>query len=280
MQTKHYLIEGVAFVCIALVLSCHGQKDEPKIVTTTSVLSSVAEDIARDKIKVATLVPAGSCPGHFDVKVQHLRSIEKSGILLAHGFEEYLPSIKGAVSNPSFEPVVIQIETGWLSLQGIRSLYQQTAKHLKELFPEHKTHFDRQLERALAKTAETHMELKNIVERLDLAGVKVICNSHIEGYLEYLGLDVVGTYGRQEDLSPEDVLFLIGTGKDMDVELIVDNMQAGPDTGRVFSEELDIPHVAVSNFPGVLPSADTLYETLLVNTDLIKTKWKVVRGDD
>ncbi|RKY63221.1 MAG: zinc ABC transporter substrate-binding protein, partial [Candidatus Latescibacterota bacterium] len=42
---------------------------ENAIITTTSKISSVIEEIGGKKVKVIPLIPPGECPGHFDIKV-------------------------------------------------------------------------------------------------------------------------------------------------------------------------------------------------------------------
>lgn len=204
----------VMLLCIPLISSCRRDDTAGKIITTTSVLSSIAEDISGDKIKVFTLVPAGSCPGHFDVKVHHLRLIEKSGMLLAHGFEGYLTDIRHSVGNPSFRPVTVQAEVSWLTLQGMTGLYQQVAKCLSEHFPEYKIHIDQGLERSLERINSMDREIQSIMKKRNFAGRSVICNSHLKDYLGYLGFEVVAAYARSEDLSPAQIRDVIRAGRE------------------------------------------------------------------
>ncbi len=270
MKKKHYLISSIILVGIGLLWFRGKGEDAPNLMTTTSVLSSIAEDIAGEKVKVTTLVPAGSCPGHFDVKVQHLRLIEESGMLLAHGFEAYLPDIRRSVGNPAFNPSLIQIRESWLTKPGMTSLYNQVAEELISRFPSLEQSITAELKKARKKIEDMGDDVRQTARELNTSEIKVICNSHLRGFMDYAGFDVVATYGRREDLSPTGITNIIGVGKEEGARIVIDNMQAGADTGKVFSEELGVPHVAISNFPGALTGADTLYETLLLNLELIE----------
>ncbi len=235
------------------------------IVATTSVISSVVKDITGDKIRVQTLVPPGSCPGHFDLKISHLKIIEKSGILFAHGYEEYLGEIRQSIKNPRFSPSIIKIEGNWLVPASQKEAYERITKILSERYPEHSSCFESNRKLAEDAIDITDRIVKKLIQEKKLSGMKVVCNNHIKEMLEYAGFNVAATYGRKEELTPSLIRNLIYTCKKERVQLVIDNIQAGPDTGKVFTEELRIPHVAISNFPGALQGTPTLRQTLYEN---------------
>jgi zinc transport system substrate-binding protein len=103
----------------------------------------------------------------------------------------------------------------------------------------------------------------------NLKGTPCICNKHIKEMLEYLGLKVVATYGRKEELTPIEIKNLIKIGKEEGVLFIIDNLQAGLDTGKIIADELKISHLTISNFPNGFPKTPTLRETLLENVKRI-----------
>ncbi len=237
------------------------------IVATTSVLSSVIKDIVKDKLVVETLVPSGYCPGHFDIKSSHLTSIEKSGILFAQGFESYLEQIKTSIKRNDFLPFIIKIEGSWFIPENQKKLYSNINEILSEKFPKYKNFFDLNTMKAIEEIKKTDKKVKEMME--NLKGTPCICNKHIKEMLEYLGLKVVATYGRKEELTPIEIKNLINIGREKEVKIIIDNLQAGPDTGKVIADELKIPHLTISNFPNVFPKTPTLRKTLLENAKRI-----------
>lgn len=237
-----------------------------ELVATTRVLSSIITDITRDKIQVQTLIPSGACPGHFDLNVNHLRVIEKTGVLFAHGFEEYLDDIKQSVRNPEFKVFIIRVERNWLLPASQKELYIKTTKILSDIFPQYADYLEKNRKRIEKDIDRTDREITKMINEKKLYGVRVVCNNHIKDVLEYMGLTVVTTYGRKEELTPSTVKNLIKTCKKENVLLVVDNLQAGPDTGKLISEELKIPHVEISNFPDIFPKTPTMRETLYENT--------------
>lgn len=252
-----------------LLLMAASNVTSQEIITTTGVLSSAVKEIVRDKLTVENLVPSTYCPGHFDIKSRHLAEIEKSGFLLAQGFEPYLEQIKNSVKSRKFSPVIVKIEGSWFILENQKRIYSEITKVLSERFPQYRSFFEDNLKNTLIEIEHTDRKIKEMIKKHGLSGRPVICNSHIKEMLQYIGFNVVGTYGRTEELTPFDIKQLIETGKKEGASLVIDNIQAGPDTGKVIADELKIPHIAISNFPGAFPAKPTIRETLYRNTELI-----------
>lgn len=263
MKTKKFFL--ISLVLLTFICNAIAQE----IITTTSVLSSAVKEIVKDKLTTETLVPSGYCPGHFDIKGKHLADIEKSGLLLAQGFEPYLKQIKSSIKNPEFEPVIIEIEGTWFSSENQKKIYNKITEVLSEKFPQHREFFEKNLEEAIKEIEKTDSKVRDIVKKYGFTGKSIICNTHIKEVLQYIGLNVVATYGRKEELTPSEIKKLIETGKKEKVCMVIDNLQAGPDTGKVIADELKVPHITISNFPEGLPETPTLRHTLYRNTQLI-----------
>ncbi|HOL22332.1 MAG TPA: metal ABC transporter substrate-binding protein [bacterium] len=259
---KIYILLGFLVITVRTVL-CQ------EIITTTSVLSSAVKEIVKDKFIVETLVPSGYCPGHFDIKGSHLASIEKSGLLFAQGFEPYLEQIKNSIKNKNFSPVFIKTEGTWFSNENQQKIYIAITEVLSEKFPRYRSFFESNCRKTLREIENTDRTIKNMVKKQQLTGKPVICNGHLKDMLEYIGFKVVVTYGRKEEITPADIKNLINTGVKENVILVIDNLQAGPDTGKVIADELKVPHITISNFPEGIPETPTLRETLYKNTERI-----------
>jgi len=258
-------------VLVLLTTRCLYGQD---LAATTSLISSVINDIAKGRIETATLVPPGSCPGHFDLKTNDLKTIEKTGILLAHGYEEYLGQITGSVKNPHFAPVIIGIEDNWLVPDVQKQVYREISTILSDRFPQYGILFAKNIKKAEEEINRTDREIKKLAAEKNIRGIPVICNDHIKEILEYIGFDVVATYGRKEELTPSSIKNLMAVSRARNVRVVIDNLQAGLDTGKIFSDELGISHLAISNFPGVFPGTPTLRQTLYENAKRIITVYE------
>ncbi len=244
------------------------------IIATTSVISSVIDDISGKQIKVSTLVPAGSCPGHFDLKIGHLVTIEKKGILFAQGYEEYLTKIKDSIKNPKFTIYIVDVDGNWLIPANQITVYKKVADILSKLYPQKKHLYTKNITRAVKRIKITDKSAKEMIINKKMYGLPVICNSHLKDFLEYLGFKVVATYGRKEEFTPEIIRNLLTEAKNNNVKLIIDNIQAGQDTGKVLTKHLNIPHSYISNYPGVFPNTQTLRQTLCENIKKIVTDYE------
>ena len=252
-------------VFAALFFLWAGRLIAQDMVATTSVLSSVISDVAGGRLKVLTLVPSGSCPGHFDLKAGDLKTLERDGLLFAHGFEGYLDRIRDSVRRPGFSPFIIKVNGSWLLPPFQEEAYRKITGIMCVLFPRDDDFFRKREKDALSRIKAAGVSARKMVDAGGMRGVPVVCNEHIREFLEYAGLDVKMVYGRKEDLTASRIRDIILIARRSGAGLVVDNIQAGPDTGVLIARQLGIPHVAVSNFPGVFPNTPTLMKTLQEN---------------
>ena len=91
---------------------------------------------------------------------------------------------------------------------------------------------------------------------------RVLAAEHQAPFLVWLGFRVVGTYGRAEDWTAQELSRLARVIVDSGVGLIVDNLQSGPDAGLELARAAGIGHVTLSNFP----LEGSYFQTLSDNT--------------
>jgi len=77
------------------------------IVVTTSLIETMVTNICGAKVEVVTLIPAGICPGHFDMTPQQARLIHASSLVFYHGWESWIADMfkKDSASNIQFIPL-------------------------------------------------------------------------------------------------------------------------------------------------------------------------------
>ncbi len=64
-----------------------------------------------------------------------------------------------------------------------------------------------------------------------------------------MGFEVAAEYGRPEAISARDIVRLSRIAAERRIRMVVDNLQSGPDAGRLIAEGAGVPHVVLSNFP-------------------------------
>ncbi len=270
-KLKTITAAAVLITAAAAALLYYGKDsscEKPALVATTNVLSSVADEISGESIETQTLIPPGNCPGHFDMKVSSLRALGQTGALLAHGFEEYLPAVRNALQG-ELQIYKFPSEESWMTPEGQMELGRRMLEVLSEIFPEKRGLFEDNHRAFVEKTRAAAARLK--AGSLGLEGINVICNGHLKGQLEYFGLRTVGSYGRKEDLNASRIRELLERGASQNALLVVDNLQAWPDTGKALAADLGAAHAVISNFPGGFPDTPTLSKAMEQNlVEIIK----------
>jgi zinc transport system substrate-binding protein len=88
-------------------------------------------------------------------------------------------------------------------------------------------------------------------------------------FLEWAGLNVIGTYGEADSLTLQVVKDLVDDGKAARVSLVIDNLQNGADAGEEIAEELGAKRITISNFPGGFADTETWEKAIEKNIELI-----------
>jgi len=225
-------------------------------VTTTSHLAAIVRRIGGDAVPVTVLIPAGECPGHFDMRPGDRLAIEKGDLILAHGWETVLPQVQTATARGALHR--IDVKGNWLVPSVQKEAARLVCAILSEKLPGRAGGFEANLRDYTTQMDALDAEARQRVRTAGLAGCPVICQAMIADFLSFLGLKVVATYGREEEMTPLSLAELVRTGRKEGVRLVVDNLQAGPKAGVALARELKVPRVTISNFPGGMPRTETV----------------------
>ncbi len=123
---------------------------------------------------------------------------------------------------------------------------------------------------------DTAKALKEEAEYLEVEQIKVICMKWQEGFVKWLGFNVVATYLPPERISVKQTLEFIKKGKEESVVLIIDNLQSGTEFGAKLASEVGAFQVILSNFPGAIPETENYIRLIEHNArqllDVIKER--------
>ena len=238
---------ALSATALLVIAGCTAERqDRPAVVASTSMIAAIVEEIAGTSVDVTVIVPAGMCPGHFDIKPRQMEAIERADLFICHGWEPWLSKVAESTAE-GVEVVRVEIEGNWM----VPDLHVEAVRWIGGLLvildPANE---DRYEERALRYENQVLRELQATCTALSrFQGSGVICSELQADFLSWVGLDILGTYGRTEDLAPRTMEHLIEVGKRMAIRLVVDNLQSGPDIGRRIAEETGATHVVLTNFP-------------------------------
>jgi ABC-type Zn uptake system ZnuABC Zn-binding protein ZnuA len=241
------------------------------VVTTSTDIADIVEDVGGDKVAVVNIIPPGQCPGHFDLKTNSLQMLEKASLFFMHDYdnEMFTDKLIKSVGNTKLQKVVIQNEQQTLMLptrrlegiaqvttaltkadSGNASAYQAAAAELSD------------------KTTQIAEQQK---ERLNKAGagqLKVLVAGYQLEFAKWAELKVIGVF--PPDISANKTKELIDLGQKEGASLVIDNLQTPNKTAAVgITKELDVPEISVSNFPGGLDGTDKWADSFTKNVDLL-----------
>jgi len=266
-MNRHLRI-ATAIALAALSVSCApNSTHRPRIVASTTLISTIVEAVAPGRFAVTTIAPAGLCPGHFDLKPSDITAANYAKLVLNHGWEAWYPALEKAIVPPGPRRVTLATKGNWM----IPDLHKQAATEIAALLAEMDT-ARADTYRLAADRYRAVVDSAAVAARALLTGRElpaVIAAEQQAPFLRWLGFRVVATYGRAEDFTAQELTRLARVAIDSGVKLVVDNLQSGPDTGRPLAAGLQAKHVTLSNFPlhgsyrqALLDNATTLAQAI------------------
>jgi zinc transport system substrate-binding protein len=230
------------------------------IVTSDTLLSGmIASLLPPESSNVIALLPPNQCPGHYDIKLSDIRKVKSADLVVALSD---MPFINKAAVEESRLLLIDTEGRNWMTpdahILGLKLL----SKELSKRFPEERPAIELGRDRAIAETAAVADSLGEKLRHAGVAAAPVLAASMQKRQLEWMGLRVVGEYGRPEAMSAREIVRLSKIGRDNEAVMVVDNLQSGPDSGKGIAEALGVPHVVLSNFPLEKGYADTLSENV------------------
>ena len=253
-----------------------GQATEPvKIVAGTELIADIVRDLLPGQADLLPLVPASSCPGHHDLRASDLAFFARANMVIIHSWQMKAPGIPEAVEAANLPPERVQVATdrgSWLVPENQIAASAEVAAFLSALDTVDKKDLGARLEERVQRIQ--HLSQTSREKLAPFAGTPALSAVMQAEFVRWAGVDVIGEYGRAEDMSPGMLMELADIGKARKVQVVVDNLQSGAEAGVPLARELHAAHVGFSNFPLFSPEVPT-YETLLEhNVALLVTALK------
>ena len=253
------------------LLSC--AQPSADIMAGSSLIANIIEDVADGKVETRTLIPPGTCPGHYDVKPSDIVALANSKALFIHSWQENFENITElieAAENPDLIVTVINITGNWMTPPVQAEAVDRIAQALGEIDPENAAYYEEKAaERAQAILAKGE-EVEDVLLGAGVEEVKVICADMQAGFVGWAGFNITATYGRPEELSVADVEQLVTNAREAGVALVIDNLQSGATaTSEAMAQDIGAIQVTISNFPGGLENTETWEKAIDKNVDLL-----------
>jgi zinc transport system substrate-binding protein len=258
----------------ASVVSCAPEKKaDLNIVTSTSIIANIVENIGGDHVSVVNIIPPAQCPGHFDIKPGDIKKLANASIFFFHGWqgEKFSDDIIKSANNPNLIVEKLDIDGNWMVPSVQVTAAEKIGGIMGDVDTVNKATYDQNIAAYQNYVENKETELKGKLSKLDVSNINVLCADQQEGFINWMGLNVVSIFGRPETLTPQIIQELVDKGKDSNVVLVIDNLQSGPDAGKAIAQELGCARVILSNFPGGFEGINTWDGTIDKNIELILT---------
>jgi len=251
----------------------HAEEDATvNIVCTNSLLADFTSNLIKENVTVDYIMPPGVCPAYYDTTPSDVNKIVNAEILVSFGspfMEPWLSDLLEYNSNCS----VIECKNmgEWNIPSGAKKYVRFLTDELARLLPNlnETIHINSQM--YISEINDTAQELQNLIETNGFTGKNVVCMQWQKEFLEWLGLNVIYSYGPPQGLSSQDQLNVVNAALTNDTCAIVDNLQSGVDFGAQVASQTGATHVVFTNFPGAIPGTDTYLDMITYNTEqLIK----------
>jgi zinc transport system substrate-binding protein len=265
------------FILVSLVLliiapfNAANAKDL-KIVAGTTLLSDILKDIAGSGAQIRTVIPGGSCPGHYDIKPGDIKLLAKADAFFIHPWQkgqQNIQSIIRAAENEGLKIVMVATKGNVMVPEFQCQAIEAISENLKTMDPEKDQAYSEAATKRISRVKRVGRELKEILKKAGAENRPVICASMQKDFVSWVGFKVIADYGRPEDLTPENVAQIISKARDSNVKLVLDNLQSGPHAGKGMAQELKAQQVNLSNFPNGFKGADTWEKNLRKNVGLL-----------
>ena len=263
---------SVVIIASILLGGCADEdKDKLKVVTSTSLISTIVERIGGDSVDVVNIIPPAQCPGHFDVSPGDVQKLADAALFLMHGWqgEKFSEELIATADNPDLTVVKINIEGNWMTPAVYHNAIDVISDALVQVDADNADVYEQAsldlITGIVAKGADAQTRLAD----KNLGSINVMCAEMQMGFVKWAGLNVIQAFGRPDSFTPQVTKELVDKGRQENVTLIIDNLQSGQDAGAGLAEELGCTRIILSNFPGGYDNTETWEKALDYNINLI-----------
>lgn len=239
-----------------------------EIVCTNSILADFTSNLLPENTTVEYIMPPGVCPAYYDTKPSDVNKVIQADIIVSFGNPQMEPWLADLLEyNKDAEIIECRNLGEWNIPSGAKAHVELLTDELIEKLPSLNDTINEKSQEYIGQIDEKSEELQNLIDINNIQDKKVICMGWQKDFLEWLGLDVVKSYGPPQGLSVQDQIDIKETAENDDVYAVIDNLQSGTDFGANIASETGKSHIIFTNFPGSIPGTDTYLEMIEYNTE-------------
>lgn len=274
MQKKNiFTIGALAFLIVITLLSGCGKTNEAKskVVTSTSLMAYIVQQVGGDLVEVVNLVPPNQHPGNFDVKPGDIQTLASASLFLLHGWpgESYADKLIASANNPNLTVIKASVDGNWMIPSVQLAATDKVASVLSEVDSQNASAYQKSAEKYKQRIQAKETDIKARLTKANVSQVNVIASFRQADFLQWAGFNVVATFVSPQSLTPQVVQDLVDKGRAAKVSLVINNLQDGQDAGKAMAEELGAKNLNLSNFPGGFSNTETWEKAIDYNVTIL-----------
>jgi zinc transport system substrate-binding protein len=257
---------------IILLGSCN-DKDTAKlkVVTGTSLVTCIVEEVGDDYVEVLNLVPPNQHPGNFDIKPDDIQKLSTAKLFLLQGLpgETYADKLIASAHNPNLTVIKANVDGNWMIPSIQSTAVDKVLSALIEVDPDNTTAYQKYAENYKQRIQTEEIDIKNKLIKASVSKINVIASVRQADFLQWAGYNVVATFISPSSMTPQVVKDLVDKGKASGVILVINNLQDGENAGKAIAEELGAKNLNLSNFPGGFNNTETWEKAIDYNVNVL-----------
>jgi zinc transport system substrate-binding protein len=272
MKKATLLIMSLLSLALLFLGGCNGNEElKLTVVTSTSLMEYIAQQVGGSRVDVTNLVPPNQHPGNFDAKPSDIEKLASASLFLLHGWpgEGYADKLIASANNPNIIVSKANVDGNWMIPSVQLAATDKVASVLSEVDNENASAYQKSAEKYKQKIQAKETDIKARLTKADVSKINVIASSRQADFLQWAGFNVVATFGGTQSLTPQVIKDLVDQGKAANVTLIINNLQDGQDAGKAIAEELGAENLNLSNFPGGLDNTETWEKAIDRNVTIL-----------
>jgi zinc transport system substrate-binding protein len=261
----------LSFVLIPAFSGCTASgTSRLQVVTTTSLLSYIVQQVGGNKVDVINIIPPTQHPGDFDATPGSIRKLASASLFLWHNWpgETFVPALLMTANHTGLTAIAIDIPGSWMTPQVQREAADKIAAALSQVDSGNSAAYRQDASAYKDRVTLKENEVKARLASANVSGTKALVSFWQADFIKWAGLNTVAVYGPQE-LTIDATKNLVDEGRKAGVSLVIDNLQNDRDAGKAIADELGVRRVILSYFPGGFDDTSTWEQAIDKNVDLI-----------
>ena len=274
MPKKHQFIITffILLLSLSLLVSCtQSENNKLKVMTGTSLVTAIVEQVGGDHVEVFDLVPPSQHPGNFDVKPADIQNLASAKLLLTQGLpgETYIDKLIASANNPNLKFVKAGVPGNWMIPTIQSSAVDMVLIALMDVDPDNAQDYQAAAVKYKQAITDKDTEIRAKLVKANVASINVIASTRQADFLTWAGFNVVGTFDSAASLTTQAMEDLVDIGKAKGVTLVINNLQDSEDAGKGIAASIGAKSINLSNFPGGFPNTDTWEKAIDYNVNLL-----------